>query len=124
MWAVVESSACTPTLALGQLSAGAITLDPSSSPDPNGKSVPLLVTELDCNSGQNAEGRVEVVRLVETVSTVEIVVGVRRAAVGAASCQGNPPTPFTVHLERPLGDRAVLNAAVVPSRAIDLPSQR
>ncbi|MFI2566813.1 hypothetical protein [Paenarthrobacter sp. NPDC018779] len=124
VWAVVEASACTPTLDLGDLRAGAVTLDPSSRPDPNGSSVPLLVTEFDCNSGQNAEGRVKVVKLVETETTVEVVVGVRRAALEAASCQSNPHTPFTVHLERPLGDRAVVNAAVVPSREIILPSRR
>ncbi len=124
VWAVVESSSCTPTLDLGDLGAGSVTLDPSSKPAAADKVVPLLVTESDCNSGQNAEGRVEVVKLVETDSTVEVVIGVRKSDAQAASCQGNPPTPFTVHLERPLGDRAVLTAAVVPSRGIDLPSRR
>lgn len=124
VWAVVESSTCMPTLDLGELRAGAVTLDPSSPPAPESDRLALLVTEFDCNSGQNAEGRVEVVKLVETESTVEIVLGVRPSAAQEASCQGNPATPFTVDLERPLGNRAVLNAAVVPAREIAAPAGR
>ncbi|GAA2200979.1 hypothetical protein [Sinomonas flava] len=122
VWAVVESSTCTPTLDLGQLSVGAVTLDPSLPPAPNSDRLALLVMELVCNSGQNAAGRVELVKLTETESTVEVVIGVRPSDAQEASCQGNPATPFTVDLERPLGDRAVLNAAVVPAREITAPA--
>ncbi|MEV7604377.1 hypothetical protein AB0N65_02925 [Paenarthrobacter sp. NPDC089322] len=121
VWAVVESSTCTPTLDLGELRAGGVTLDPASPPVPESDRLALLVTESDCNSGQNAEGRVEVVNLIETESTVEVVIGVRPAIAQVASCQGNPATPFTVDLEQPLGDRAVLNAAVMPAREIAIP---
>lgn len=117
-WAVVEASSCTPTLDLGELSAAAVSLDPSLPPAPESDRLALLVTEIECNSGQSAEGRVEVVKLAETESTVEIVIGVRASGAHEGTCQGNPATPFTVDLERPLGDRAVLNAAVVPDREI------
>lgn len=118
VWAVVESSTCTPTLDLGELRAGAVTLDRSLPPAPESHRVALLVTEFDCNSGQNAEGRVEVIKLTETESTVEVVLGVRPSGKQSASCQGNPATPVTVDLERPLGNRSILNAAVVPAREI------
>ncbi|MET4622853.1 hypothetical protein ABIE18_004332 [Arthrobacter sp. 2762] len=121
VWAVVESSTCTPTLDLGELRAGAVTLDPSLPPTPESDRVALLVTEFDCNSGQNAEGRVDVVKLTETESTVEIVLGVRPAGAQWATCQGNPATPFTVDLQRPLGARTVMNAAVVPVKEITAP---
>lgn len=124
VWAVVESSACTPTLDLGELRAGAVTLDPALLPTPESDRVALLVTEIDCNSGQNAEGRVEVVKLIETESTVELVLGVRPPGGQRATCQGNPATPFTIDLERPLGDRTVLNAAVLPLREIAAPVLR
>lgn len=121
VWDVVESSTCTPTLDLGQLTAGAVTLDPSVPPAPDSDRLALLVTEFDCNSGQDAEGRVEVVTLTETESAVEIVLGVRPSGVQTASCQGNPATPFTVELQRPLGTRTVMNAAVLPAREITAP---
>ncbi|MFJ5955299.1 hypothetical protein ACIQC5_05000 [Paenarthrobacter sp. NPDC092416] len=124
VWDVVESSTCTPTLDLGQLTAGAVTLDPSLPPASESDRLALLVTEFDCNSGQDAEGRVEVVKLTETESTVEVVLGVRPSGAQAASCQGNPATPFTVKLERPLGDRTILNAAVLPAREIAVPAAR
>ncbi|UZX02513.1 hypothetical protein F8G81_07690 [Arthrobacter sp. CDRTa11] len=118
VWAVVEASTCSPTLDLGDIRAGAVTLDPSLPPAPESDRLALLVTEFDCNSGQSAEGRIEVIKLAETESTVEIVIGVRASGAQVASCQGNPATPFTVDLERPLGHRAILNAAVMPSRQI------
>lgn len=62
-WAVVGSSACTPTLDLGDLTAGAVTLNASMPPAPESDRLALLVTEFNCNSGQNAEGRVEIVKL-------------------------------------------------------------
>lgn len=122
VWAVVESSTCTPTLDLGELRAGSVTLDPSLPPTPESVRLPLLITEFDCNSGQNAEGRVEVVKLTETESTVEVILGVRAADAQWATCQGNPATPFTVGLERPLGNRTILDAAVVPAREIAAPA--
>jgi hypothetical protein len=116
-WALVGASTCTPTLDLGELSAAAVALDSSLPPAPASDHLALLVTEFACNSGQSAEGRVEVVKLAETESTVEIVIGVRASGLGG-SCQPNPATPFTVDLKRPLGHRAVLNAAVIPTREI------
>ncbi|MCP1413127.1 hypothetical protein [Paenarthrobacter sp. A20] len=123
VWAVVESSTCTPTLDLGELRAGAVTLDPSLPPAPESDRVALLVTEFDCNSGKNAEGRIDVVKLVETESTVEVVLGVQPAGAQWATCQGNPATPFAVDLERPLGNRTILDAAVLPAREITAPAR-
>jgi hypothetical protein len=117
-WAVVEASTCSPTLDLGELGTAGVTLDPASPPAPESDRLALLVTERECNSGQDATGRLELVELTETDSTVELVIGVRPSGARQASCQGNPATPFMVDLERPLGDRVILNAAVVPSRVV------
>lgn len=117
-WAVVEASTCSPSLDLGELGAAAVSLDPSLPPTPESDRLALLVSEFDCNSGQDAGGRVEVVELAETGSTVELVIGVRASGAQMATCQENPATPFTVDLERPLGNRVILNASVVPAREI------
>ena len=37
-------------------------------------------------------------------------------------CPSNPPTPFTVDLDEPLGDRLLLDASTLPPRPITLPS--
>lgn len=123
-WALVQASTCSPRLDLGELDAAGVALDLSSSPAPEAERLALLVTEFACNSGQDAVGRVELVELTETESTVELVIGVRPSGAQLATCQSNPATPFTVELERPLGDRVILDAAVVPAREItesDLP---
>ena len=52
-------------------------LDPAAIPEAGDERISLLVTESACNSGDPATGRVELVELVETESTVEIVIGVR-----------------------------------------------
>ncbi len=99
-----------------------VTLDPARPPDPASSELHVLVTEQDCNSGMDAEGRVELVRLDEDDANVEIRIGVRPES-GDASCPDNPPTPFTVVLERPLGDRALLDAAKEPARALEMPRE-
>nr|WP_062341299.1 hypothetical protein [Herbidospora sakaeratensis] len=77
----------------------------------------LLVTERACASGQPAVGRVELVELEETDREVRVAVAVR-PKIGGATCQGNPPTPFTVELSRTLGDRSVVNVGVHPARRL------
>lgn len=124
VWAVVESSTCTPEWDLGGLDAAAVTLDPAQPRSLASNHLALLVTEIACNSGQDAEGRLEVAKLVETASTVEVVVGVRPSGDGMKTCQGNPPTPLTILLKQPLGDRKVLNTVPFQPREIAGPAAR
>ncbi|GLX97796.1 hypothetical protein [Herbidospora sp. NBRC 101105] len=83
----------------------------------SGTHLNLLVTERGCASGQPAAGRVELVELEETDQEVRVAVAVRPKH-GGATCQGNPPTPFTVELSRTLGDRSVVNVGVHPARRL------
>ncbi|WP_458108415.1 hypothetical protein M1D51_02595 [Arthrobacter sp. R3-55] len=124
VWAVVESSTCTLEWDLGGLDTAAVTLDPAQPRSLASNHLALLVTEISCNSGQDAEGRLEVAQLVETASTVEVVVGVRPSGAGMKTCQGNPPTPLTILLKQPLGDRKVLNTAPFQPREIAVPAAR
>ncbi|GAB1822286.1 hypothetical protein [Herbidospora sp. RD11066] len=80
----------------------------------SGDKLNLWVTEVECASGRPATGRITLVDLEETDEEVRIVVAVRMLQEDAVTCQGNPRTPFTVDLSRPLGDRAVLDAGVHP----------
>jgi hypothetical protein len=86
-------------------------------PSPGDTSVDLLVTERECASGHSAEGRIELVALNETTEQVQVRIGVRPRD-GDQSCQGNPPTPFTIELDEPLGDREIVDTSVVPPRPV------
>lgn len=118
-WGLQRSTNCTPTIDLGPFTEAGVTLDPDAPPQSGDERIALLVTEHDCNSGQPATGRIELIELVETATTVELVIGVQPGTGG--TCPSNPPTPFTVDLEQPLADRTILNAASVPAREVALP---
>jgi len=122
-WGVDSATNCTPRIDLGGLTEANLTLDADDLPEPGDREIALLATEFACNSGEPATGRVEVVDVVETETTVELVVGVAPNTDGAAhTCQGNPPTPFTVELDRELGDRTILDVSVVPAHEIVEPA--
>lgn len=119
-WVLRAMTTC--SFAVPGAGSATVTLDPDSPPDPTSAQVPLLVTETRCNGGEDAEGRVEVVELRETADTVEVVLAVRPRDVGDATCQSNPPTPFLLELEAPLGERTLLDASVVPPRPVLAPT--
>lgn len=110
-WLVTSLGPCALTIDLGDLGVPLIALDPDWPLDPASREVRLLVTEQACNSGRDAAGRIEIVRLDEGDERIEIVLGVRPEG-GAHSCPTNPPTPFTVTLTEPLGERTVVDATL------------
>lgn len=118
-WGVDTATSCTPRIDPGTRIEASVALDPDELPEPDDERIALLVTEHACNGGQPATGRVELVALVETETTVEVVIAVRPHFDDMArTCISNPPTPFTVDLEQALGDRVILDAAVVPPREV------
>ncbi|MFB7252305.1 hypothetical protein [Microbacterium sp. NPDC056234] len=113
-WILTSSASCTLALDPSPLTSAEVALDPAAAPDADSTRLALLVTERDCNSGRDAEGRIEVVSLEETEDAVLIRVAVRpHEGEGAFTCQSNPPTPFTVELSEPLGDRELLDGSLV-----------
>ncbi|WP_062349950.1 hypothetical protein [Herbidospora yilanensis] len=83
----------------------------------SGTSLKLWVTERECASGRPATGRIKLAVLEETDQEVRVVVAVRPVP-GSVTCQGNPRTPLTVELSRPLGDRTVVDIGVYPPRRL------
>jgi len=108
-WRVTALGPCLLTIDLGDLAVPLIALDPAHPLDPAAREIHLLVTERACNSGRDADGRIETVRVDERDDRVEVVLGVRPEG-GAHDCPSNPPTPFTVTLGEPLGDRIIVDA--------------
>lgn len=117
-WMVTQLGTC--ALARPEAGTATVTLDPEHPPTPGATTLALLVTETACNSGEDATGRIRLLALRETATTVEVSVGVT-ARGGAHTCPSNPPTPFIVQLDGPLGSRAVLDDSVHPPRPITAP---
>ena len=120
-WMLSALGSCALTVPGPGGGTATVTLDPAAPVSPASTAVALLVTETACNSGQDAAGRVEVTSLQETGSTVEVVIAVSPRR-GDQTCPSNPPTPFTVDLDEPLGDRLLLDASTVPPRPITVPT--
>ena len=90
-------------------------LAPGQQLTPEMTEVEVLVTELACNSGQDARGRVRVERIIPGDSSV-IVVMATAPRDDAQACPDNPETPFLLELPEPLGDRALLDGYSIPPR--------
>jgi len=106
-WYVTGNSVCPLTIDLGGLDVPTVTMDPAHLPGGDSTELQLLVTERECNSGQDAQGRVKLVSLVETEESVTVTIGVKPNNGG--TCPSNPATPFTVKLEAPVGDRTLID---------------
>jgi hypothetical protein len=114
-WAVESYGACTPRPVVPDVvSVADWWVAPDAVPmGPDSDSIPTLVHERACASGQDAEGRIMPPTIVygQTAVTITIVVQLRE---GAQDCQGNPLTPYTIELTEPLGDRTLLDGGQLP----------
>lgn len=113
-WSVEDADVCQPELALGVARGGEWELD-SSAGEPTAEStrLSLLVTERACASGQAPDGRIREPFVREAEDWVGIGWAIE-PLTGGQDCQGNPSVPVTVTLERPLGDRVLLDLGTFP----------
>jgi hypothetical protein len=116
-WMLMSRGPCTQRLVTDD-DLGEADLTLADTPSPGDRSVDILVHERECASGHSAEGRIELVELNETTDQVQLRVGVRPRDGDGQDCPGNPPTPFTIDLGGPLGDREIVDASVVPPRPV------
>jgi len=115
-WLLMQAGPCAPRLVTDtDLAPADLTLP--AEPAAAATSIDLLVHERACASGRSAEGRIEIVELEETDDQVRLRISVRPRE-GGQDCQGNPPTPFTIELGEPLGAREIVDASIVPPRAV------
>jgi hypothetical protein len=98
----VESWPQTPRRAFWRLAPGA-------APDPAATELTVQVTERACAGGASAEGRIPAPTVEESADAVTITISVV-ALPGEPTCDPNPPTPYTVVLDEPLGDRTLVGA--------------
>lgn len=88
---------------------------PGETLTPETTELDVLVTEVECNSGEDARGRVQEPAVIRSMESVTVIVTVV-ARSGGHDCQSNPPTPFRLVLPEPLGDRALLDGSSIPPR--------
>ena len=69
--------------------------------------------EIECASGQSAQGRVVPPEVDYGDDAVIITVRVRQVD-GGADCQGDPDTPYALDLEEPLRGRPLLDGGRTP----------
>lgn len=114
-WILDAAGTCTPRLELDGL--GDADLAMPATPEADATQVEVNVYEHACASGQPADDRIEIVQQRMTDEQLQLVIGVQPAS-GDQNCPGNPPTPVTIHLDQPLGDRTIVDASTLPPRPI------
>ncbi len=84
-------------------------IDPKQPPSPTESAFTALVTRVDCNNGET--GAVLQPEVVEGEQEVVVAFTVSLPSEGARACPANKPTPYTVTLSAPLGDRKLLDSS-------------
>lgn len=114
-WVLDAQGLCTPRLDLGSLGPADLALAEPASPD--AQQIALEVYERACAGGRPADGRVEIVEQELSDEQLRLVVGVQHQD-GDHTCPSNPPTPLTIQLDEPLGDRTVVDASTLPPQPL------
>jgi hypothetical protein len=113
-WHLATSGGCKLSAWFDGMMGSPWEVDPAQpAPGPDSTRLEVLVHAHHCASGQLATGRVRPPHIVYGDATVEIAITVT-PPTGAQTCQGSPPTPFTVHMNAPLGHRQLLDAGREP----------
>ena len=111
---------CKSTVALPDgLNRVEIRLDPDAPPDPASTTLHLLVTEWACASGRQMGEALQGPQVVETDRAVIVAFAAIPPNQASVTCQGNPSTPVTIDLSRPLGDRMIYDGVFVPPKVLD-----
>ena len=113
-WSFAGGGGCTPQAMLdGQLPA-IWTLAPGQLPlDSSATQFTALVSQTGCEEGDDRWRRIVPPAITYTDAAVFVVIAARPFH-GISLCGGTNPTPFTVMLREPLGDRRLLDAGVYP----------
>ena len=110
----------------GQGGAGQATSDAplarwqlASEPRSEDRTLSLLVQELECASGQSADGRIVPPEVEYQDDAVIVTMRVERRS-DDEDCNGGPDTPYKLELKEPLGDRTLLDGSRDPATAPEI----
>lgn len=113
-WGAAGWGDCQPEILLPD-GLGVATWEPDPvepAPGPKTTIFTALVTERACASGRSADGRIVGPRVLALEDRVLVVFGVRSRG-GAQTCQGNPSSRVKVELGEELGDRELVDPALL-----------
>jgi hypothetical protein len=99
------------------IAASSWRLRPGTLVTPERRVFRILVTEGACAGGQPATGRIEEPLVIRERTRVQVAIFVRPLG-GPATCPSNPPTPYTLRLQRPLGDRTLADGGTIPPQPV------
>ena len=124
LWAGESSgSRCEPAVVLPEgLGRVDVHLDPDNLPSPEATEIALLVTEQGCANGREMGDALRGPQVVETDDAVVVAFAVV-PITGGADCPGNPPTPVTITLPEPLGDRVIQDGLYFPPKTVTVESR-
>jgi hypothetical protein len=120
---LAQASAPEPATQIeGRVRAAAWWLDPAAAPlSPDATSIPALIQERECASGQSPEGRILDPTVFSSEAAVLVTFWVRLPAEGGGDCQANPLFPFEIPLGKPIGQRGLLDGSTIPPRDAAVP---
>lgn len=113
-WRFSTWGGCRPQVVAEGFGISELRLDPEKEPTEDSTSLSLLVTERECASGQLPGGRSVSPVVIESATTVQILVLIEESR-GDVTCQGNPSFPLDIELEAPLGVRQIFDIAMEPA---------
>jgi hypothetical protein len=120
---VLDSAPSPETEIEGRVGPAAWWVDPTAAPlPPTATSVPALIRERACASGQSPEGRVVDPAVFSSENAVLVTVWVRHRT-GGQDCPGNPAFPMEIRLPDALGDRTLLDGSTIPPRDASVPEE-
>jgi hypothetical protein len=73
-----------------------------------------MVTEMACNSGKAADGRIVGPQFVKSPASILVIFAVRPRPGGFQTCPSNPATRVQADLGEPLGNRKLLDGSRLP----------
>lgn len=104
---------CATGMPIDEGGAATWALAPDADIGPDTTEFTAMVTERACASGQSSADRIIGPGIEVTEDAVTVTFRVRPLS-GAQECQGNPPTPVSVRLPEPIGDRQLLDGGREP----------
>lgn len=87
----------------------------NGTPPPETQALDLLIVDHNCG-GKDVLPRLREPLIEYREETVDILLTAAPLPEGFYTCEGFPPTPWTLRLQEATGDRAIRNAAVYPPR--------